>query len=522
MQRGKNTFGKETALLNTTLKEKIRESLSAVLPITFIVLFLSVFLVPLEVGTVVIFFVGALMLIIGMGMFQLGAETAMTPLGEGIGIALSKSRKTALIGAIVFVMGIIVTIAEPDLAVLSEQVPSIPNSTLIWTVALGVGIFLSVAVLRIILRIDLSVLLMILYAFLLLFSFFVPKDFLAVAFDSGGVTTGPITVPFIMALGVGLSAVRGDKNASSDSFGLVALSSIGPILAVMILGLCFSPKDASYSAISVADVKTMRDVTHAFAIEIPKYAKEVLISLLPIFAVFVIFELICHRYGKRQLKRICVGFIYTYIGLVFFLCGVNVGFAPVGTLLGARLASSKTKWLLVPIGMLIGYFIVKAEPAIQILNKQVQSVTGGSVSSKSMDRCLSIGVAVSIGLSILRILTSIPIQYIIIPGYIIALIMSRFVPKIFVGIAFDSGGVASGPMTSTFLLPMCIGICESLGKNIMTDAFGVVALVALTPLIAIQLMGITYLLKTRKQQMTVTSEFVLPDDCDEIIIFREG
>lgn len=507
--------------MNPTLKEKTQESLSAVLPITCIVLILSIVLVPLEIGTVVMFLVGALMLVLGMGMFQLGAEMAMSPLGEGIGIQLSKSRKISTVVLITLLVGILITIAEPDLQILSEQVLAIPNSTLIFTVAVGVGICLTLAVLRILLKIELSVMLTILYAAILIFSFFVPDGFLSVAFDSGGVTTGPITVPFIMALGVGLSSVRGDKNASSDSFGLVALSSVGPILAVMLLGCCYSPKEAVYTAAEIPNVITMRDVTHAFAVEIPKYAKEVLLSLLPIAAVFAVFQWTCRRYHKRQLKRIAVGFIYTYGGLVLFLCGVNVGFAPVGTMLGSELAGHALKWLLVPIGMLIGYYIVKAEPAIQILNHQVQTVTNGTISEKSMNRCLSIGVSVSIGLSVLRILVGIPIQWIILPGYVIALILSRFVPKIFIGIAFDSGGVASGPMTSTFLLPLCIGACEALNGNVMTDAFGVVALVALTPLIAIQIMGVHYNIKTKKQRNIPHPDQLLPKDSDDIVEIKE-
>ncbi|MGN1332403.1 MAG: DUF1538 domain-containing protein [Lachnospiraceae bacterium] len=507
--------------MNQQLKLKIQESLSAVLPITGIVLALSIFLVPLEVGTVVMFFVGAVMLIVGMGMFQLGAEMAMSPLGEGIGVQITKAKKVWIMAGVSLLMGILITIAEPDLQVLSNQVPSIPNSTLIITVAIGVGIFLAMAVLRIVLKIDLSILLIILYIGLLFFSFFVPREFLAVAFDSGGVTTGPITVPFIMALGVGLSSVRSDKNASSDSFGLVAMSSIGPILAVMLLGFFFNTTEAAYSQTEVVAVDTMRDVAAAFALELPHYVKEVAISIFPIIAVYLIFQFFTHRYQGRQRVRIVVGFGYTCLGLVLFLCGVNVGFAPVGTILGRELTSSSQSWLLVPIGMLIGYFIVKAEPAIQILNRQVQSVSNGMISAKSMNRSLSIGVAVSIGLAVLRILTGIPIQWIVIPGYVIALIMSRMVPKIFVGIAFDSGGVASGPMTSTFLLPLCIGACESIGGNIMTDAFGVVALVALTPLIAIQIMGVQYQLKLKKQKRITKPENLIPEDSDLIIEIEE-
>ncbi len=507
--------------LNPQLKVKITESLAAVLPITFIVLILSVFVVPLNVGTVAMFFTGAVMLIIGMGMFQLGAEMSMSPLGEGIGVQIAKSKSVFLAALIGFLMGFLITIAEPDLQVLSNQVPGIPNLTLILTVAVGVGIFLLLAVLRVAFKIDLSILLMILYLGVLVLSFFVPGEFLAVAFDSGGVTTGPMTVPFIMAMGVGLSSMRSDRDAASDSFGLVALSSIGPILAVMVLGCFYRTEGGAYEATPVPDVETMKDVTGAFAVEIPHFIKDVAISLLPILVVFLVFQIISHRYHKRQFWKISVGFGYTAIGLVLFLCGVEVGFAPVGSRLGQELAAGDTKWLLVPIGMIIGYFIVKAEPAIQILNKQVQSVTDGIVSEKAMNTALSVGVAVSIGLAMLRILTGIPIRWIVIPGYLIALVLSRFVPKIFVGIAFDSGGVASGPMTSTFLLPLCIGACVSAGGNVMTDAFGVVALVAMTPLIAIQIMGLSYRIKLSKQQKQATPEYLIPADSDEIVELEE-
>lgn len=503
--------------MNPKLKEKTMESLSAVLPITGIVLLISIFLVPMELGSLVMFVVGAIMLILGMGFFQLGAEMAMTPIGEGIGVQLSKTRKIMIVLLIGFIMGAIITISEPDLQVLAEQVPSVPNMVLILTVAVGVGLFLALAIVRIKFQIDLSKMLIILYGLLIGASFLVPREFLAVAFDSGGVTTGPMTVPFIMAMGVGLASIRTDKNSASDSFGLVALSSVGPILAVLILGCFYRPTETMYSSGDVAAVVTTRDVVNVFGRKIPTYAREVAISLFPIAVVFIVFQLITRRYHKRQLKRIAVGLIYTYIGLVLFLCGVNVGFAPVGSFLGQELASLVFNWILIPIGMLIGYYIVKAEPAIQVLNHQVENVTDGAISVKAMNRCMSAGVAISVGLAMMRVLTGLPIQWIIIPGYIIALVLSRFVPKIFVGIAFDSGGVASGPMTSTFLLPLSIGTCQALGGNLMTDAFGVVALVALTPLIAIQVMGIVYQVKTTAMQKKALQNAAYLDDCDEII-----
>lgn len=506
--------------MNVKLKERISESLSAVLPITGIVLMLSVFLIPMELGSVVMFLTGALMLIIGMGFFQLGAEMAMTPIGEGVGVQISKMQKLLTVLLTGFLMGVIITVSEPDLQVLAGQVPSVPNEVLILTVALGVGFFLALAIVRIRYKISLSMLLIVCYLVLILVSMFVPKEFLAVAFDSGGVTTGPMTVPFIMAMGVGLASMRSDKNAANDSFGLVALSSVGPILAVLILGCFFKPTEAAYSLTDVATVVTTQDVARVFAQGLPLYAKEVLISLVPILWVFLIFQWLTHRYHGVQIKRIVIGFGYTYIGLVLFLCGANVGFAPVGAYLGKELAAVSFRWILVPIGALIGYYIVKAEPAIQVLNHQVEAVTNGAISVKMMNRCMQIGVAASVGLAMLRVLTGISIQWFVIPGYIIALVLSRMVPDIFIGIAFDSGGVASGPMTSTFLLPLSIGVCEALGGNLMTDAFGVVALVALTPLIAIQLMGLVYKAKTAKRTQTVPA--AIADDCDMIVDLEEG
>ena len=506
--------------MNVKLKEKIRESLSAVLPITGIVLMLSIFVIPMELGSVVMFLTGALMLIVGMGFFQLGAEMAMTPLGEGVGVQISKMKKLLTVLLTGFLMGVIITVSEPDLQVLAGQVPSVPNMVLIMTVAVGVGLFLALAIVRIRYKLSLSMLLIVCYLALILVSAFVPKEFLAVAFDSGGVTTGPMTVPFIMAMGVGLASVRSDKNAANDSFGLVALSSVGPILAVLILGCFFKPTEAAYTLTDVATVVTTQDVARVFAQGLPLYAREVLLSLVPILWVFLIFQWLTHRYHGLQIKRIIVGFGYTYIGLVLFLCGANVGFAPVGAYLGKELAGLSLRWILVPIGALIGYYIVKAEPAIQVLNHQVEAVTNGAISVKMMNRCMQIGVAASVGLAMLRVLTGISIQWFVIPGYIIALVLSRMVPDIFIGIAFDSGGVASGPMTSTFLLPLSIGVCEALGGNLMTDAFGVVALVALTPLIAIQLMGLVYKLKTAKRTQTVPA--AIADDCDMIVDLEEG
>ncbi len=488
--------------MNQKLKEKIVESLSSVLPITLIVLVVGVILIPIDLGALVLFITGAVMLIFGMGFFQLGAEMALSPLGEGIGAALSRKKRLRSVLAIMFLMGVIITISEPDLQVLAGQVPAVPNRILIWTVAGGVGVFLAMAVFRIFLQIRLSDILIVLYAVVLIASFLVPRDFVAVAFDSGGVTTGPMTVPFIMATGIGLASVRGDKNAANDSFGLVALSSVGPVLAVMVLGCFFRPAGARLSGVTLAEVVTTRDVVRVFLQNLPRYMHEVMISFVPVLLVFLVFQLCSAQFKPRQVMRILIGFTYTYIGLVLFLCGVNVGFAPVGTFLGRALAGLEQRWVLVPIGVLIGYFIVKAEPAIQVLNRQVAAATDGAIPAQDMNRCLSAGVAISVGLAMLRVLTGLPLYWIVIPGYLSALLLSKLVPGMFVGIAFDSGGVASGPMTTTFLLPLSIGASEELGGSILTDAFGVVALVALTPLIAVQLMGFKYQMEEKRQLKT--------------------
>ena len=451
----------------------------------------------MEIGTLALFLTGAVMLIVGMGFFQLGAEMAMTPLGQGVGGRLMKGSRLVLIMLVSFVMGVIITIAEPDLQVLANQVASIPNQVLIWTVAVGVGIFLVIAVLRVFFHVSLSNMLMIFYILLFALSFFSPDSFTAVAFDSGGVTTGPMTVPFIMALGVGLSASRSDRDGASDSFGLVALCSIGPIMMVLLLGIFYNPSEATYDAAEIIGVVTTVDVMKQFVIELPQYAKEVVISIVPVAGVFLIFQLFTRSYHIKQVLRMVIGFVYTILGLVLFLTGVNVGFAPVGNFLGSGLAGSSYKWLLVPIGVVIGYYIVKAEPAVQVLNKQVEDLTSGTISRKMMNTALSAGVACAVALSMVRVLTGVNIYWIIIPGYIISLVLSRIVPPVFVGIAFDSGGVASGPMTSTFLLPLAMGSCTAVGGNVVTDAFGVVALVAMAPLIAIQIMGLIYVHKSK-------------------------
>ena len=477
--------------LNKQLKEKTKESMASVLPITAIVFLRSITIAPLDPGTLVLFLFGAILLIGGMGLFTLGVDMSMTPMGEGVGLELSRCRRLVIPVLVYFVLGVLTTVAEPDLQVLAEQVPSIENLVLILTVAVGVGIFLVIAFLRVRMGIPLRRLLVFFYIIVFILAFFTPANFVPVSFDSGGVTTGPITVPFIMALGVGIASSRSDKNSASDSFGLVALCSIGPILSVLLLGILYRPEEAVYASSPLPDVSTTLDAALYFRDAFPAYFEEVATALLPIAGMFAAFQILSRRFRGNQLLRIGAGLIYTYLGLVLFLCGVNVGFMPAGQTIGATVAASEERWMLVPIGMLIGYYIVKAEPAVAVLTKQVEEVSNGSISHKAMGHALSIGVCVSVGLAMVRVLTGLNIFYLLIPGYVISLGLAFFVPSIFTGIAFDSGGVASGPMTATFLLPFAMGACSAVGGNIMTDAFGVVAMVAMTPLVTIQVMGLS-------------------------------
>lgn len=501
------------------LAEKLKEAAASVLPVTAIVAVLCLALVRVDVGLMLSFLLGSGLLILGMGLFTLGAELSMSRIGNLIGAKMTKSRKLWFILAVSFLLGVAITMAEPDLQVLATNVPAIDKTVLIVTVSVGVGLFLMLCMVRILFSVSLRLLLIVFYALLFLGAFLSDAGFLSVAFDSGGVTTGPMTVPFIMALGVGISATRSDRHAADDSFGLVALCSIGPILAVMMLGLIYNPDSAAYTPPVIPEIADSKQLWNLFAVELPTYMKEIALSLLPIVLFFAVFQALILKLSGRNLTRILIGLVYTYIGLVLFLTGVNVGFMPAGNYLGQVLAGLSHPWVIVPIAVVMGYFIVKAEPAVYVLNKQVEEITDGAISARAMGTALSAGVAISLGIAMVRVLTGISILWILIPGYTIALVISFFVPKIYTAIAFDSGGVASGPMTAAFLLPLAQGACVALGGNIVTDAFGVVAMVAMTPLITIQVMGLYSKLAEKKKTAAVPTPayaFDLLDD-DAII-----
>ena len=485
--------------MNKVLKEKIMEAFSSVLPITAIVLIASV-VWPMPPGTILMFMGGAALLILGMGFFSLGVDMAMMPMGEGVGVQLTKSSKLALIIIISFLMGVIITIAEPDLIVMAQQIGdnAIPFWYLIGTVAAGVGFLLMVAVLRTLFKIRLSILLIVSYTITFVLCCFVPGSFIPIAFEAGGIATGPILVPFIIAIGLGLASVRSDKNSHDDSFGLVSLVLTGPVIAMLLLGIFYEPPAMEVTTAAIQEVTSSREVVKFFAVKMPFYFVDVVLALGCIMICFIVLQIVSRRYHGHQLVRIAIGFLYTLIGLVFFLTGVNVGFIPVGQLLGLQLAASSFKWVLIPFGTLIGYFLVAAEPAVHVLTRQVEDVSSGAITRKMMNRGLAIGMAAALTITMTRILLGISIMWILIPGYVLALVLTFFVPKIFIGIAFDSGAVCSGPMSATFLLPLAMGVAQGAGRDLMTYAIGIVAIVAMTPILVVQIMGIMYQLRTKQ------------------------
>ncbi len=507
----------------SVFKEKILESAKSVLPV-FIIVLLLCFIVPeIDISVLTSFIFGAVLVIVGTGIFNVGAEMSMTPMGEYVGAQMTRSRKIWLIISLSFVVGVMITMSEPDLQILAEN-SGLDKISLILAVSCGVGAFLVVAMLRILFGIKLKYLLIAFYIVTFVLAFFVPSDFRSIAFDSGGVTTGPMTVPFIIALGVGVSSIRSDSRENNDSFGLVALCSVGPIIAVFILGILSRGKVAEYPPPSIDQIFTSSQLGKSYIVALPHYLLEVLKSVLPIAVFFFVYQLFAGKIGKKALARISIGLAYTVVGLLLFLTGANVGFMSAGTALGTTFGSSNFAWVVIPLGMILGFFIVAAEPAVQVLQAQVENVTSGAIPKKALAIALEIGVAISVGIAMLRAITGMNIMIPLIIGYSVALILTFFVPEIFTSIAFDSGGVASGAMTSTFLLAFSVGTNFGVTghtNNIMVDAFGTVAMVAMTPLIAIQILGIVYKIRISKIDKKATEELISMPETEEVVDVKE-
>ncbi|MCL1789561.1 MAG: DUF1538 domain-containing protein [Oscillospiraceae bacterium] len=471
-------------------KKRLFEAIRSILPVTGLVLVLALIYVPMSSDLLIKFVIGSGFLIIGMTLFTLGADIAMTPMGNILGEYIAKKR-LRFIAVMGVVLGFIITVTEPGLQVLAHLADDIPTVILIVTVAVGVGVFLAFSFLREVRHLSFKYVLLIFYSLLFIMALFVPKNFLSIAFDSGGATTGAMTVPFIMALGVGIAHTQKRRKSGSndDNFGLIAICSIGPILTVMILGLLYTSDGESDYAVLIegaVDKSLWSEYSSTFV----EYLSETFILLAPIAIFFVVFNMFALKIPQKKLLRIFKGLIYTFAGLVFFLTGANAGFLPAGSVIGKSLANSGHSWFLVAAGMAFGYLIISAEPAVPVLIQQVVDITRGAVSYKAFKLSLSVGVALAIGISMLRVVTGLHIMWILLPGYIISVGLAFVVPKIYTSIAFDSGGVVSGPLSSAFLLPLAIGASDSLGGNVVNDAFGLIAMVAMTPLVTVQVMGL--------------------------------
>lgn len=503
------------------LISKLKEAAISVFPVTLIVIAFSYTkYVSISTKEMIAFLLCAVFLVVGIALFNLGADLAMSPMGEHIGAGLTKTGNVNILLSVCFVMGVLITVAEPDLSVLAEQVKTVMNPTLlIVVVGLGVGIFLSLGIVKIIGKKNLSLLLMFFYMILFAGCSLLIESgksaFVPLSFDSGGVTTGPITVPFIMALGVGIATIIGGKDSNENSFGLIALCSVGPILAMIALSIGASGS-LTYK---LPDYDLEYNVGKGFAGILLASVKDVAKALALILCFFLLLQFFVLNLSRRRMKRIFVGIGYTFVGLVVFLTSVTVGFMPIGFKIGMQIADAP-KWLIIGAGFVLGMVVVLAEPAVHVLKKQVEQVTNGTVTALSMLLALSIGVGVSIGLSMLRMIVGFSVLYYLIPGYLISLGLSFFVPGIYTAIAFDSGGVASGPLTSSFILPLMIGACETLcGTDmILSYAFGVVAMVAMTPLITIQALGFKAVLKKYLAHRRAMKRIFDADD-EQIIYF---
>lgn len=486
------------------LFEKFMESLRSVLPITLIIIFICFTFVPISTDAMLSFLLGSAMLVVGIALFTIGVENAMIPIGEHSGTWMAKTQKFRIIIPLSFVLGAVIAIAEPNLQVLAANVPFMNKTVLTLSMAAGVGIMLTVGILRIFYRIKLKWFLLFFYTAIFVFTAFVESDFLGAAFDAGGIITGPVTVPFIMALCVGAASLRSDTGADADSFGLVSFIAAGPIFVVMALSFVYKGN----AVVTLDTLKLYSDtleLSGSFVRAIPVYMLEVLSALAPIFICFLLFQFAVLKLNRNTFIRITTGVLFTYVGLVLFLTGVNVSFSPVGSLIGGVLAENDMLVLLVLVGTALGWFSISAEPSVQVLNKQVEEISGGTITAGAMGTALSIAVACAMAFSMIRVISGISILWILVPGYLVSLALMFFVPDIFTSIAFDSGGVASGPMSVTFMLPFAIGASRALGGNILSDAFGLVGTVAMMPLITIQVMGAIYKIKLKvaKEQAAV-------------------
>lgn len=495
------------------LLQKFRETFMSVFPIMLIVVALGLTVAPMSGTLILRFIVGGFLVIIGLTLFLLGVDIGILPIGEKSGAALTGKQNLPLLLSASFLIGVMITIAEPDVQVLADQIktiaPAVNKWVLVLGIACGVGFFMMIGLCRVVLSLNLHAVLIISYVALFALAFLCPADLQGAAFDAGGATTGPMTVPFIMSLGLGVASVRaGSRGGASDSdssFGLTGISSVGPIAAVCVYGMILnmSGNGVASAESAISGGERLDEGLSVFLEYIPSVAREVFMALLPLVIMFVFFQFLLLKMPPVQIRRCTQGITYCFIGLIFFLTGANGGFMSAGQALGRALGASAFAhgggWtlLIILVSLAFGAIAVCAEPAVWVLTEQVEEASSGAIRRSVMLASLSIGVAASVALCTVRILCGFSLWYILIPGYLIALAMTFFCPPFFTGLAFDSGGVASGPMTSTFILSFTMGAASASSGSLASGAFGVIALVAMTPLITIQILGILFTRKAR-------------------------
>ncbi len=482
------------------LLEKLKEVTLSVLPITLLVVLLNFSIVPIEPQTFIRFVIGAIILTLGLGVFLFGAHLGIVPIGSLMGETIAKTNKIHLVGILGFVLGFLITIAEPDLQILANQVNlasgGIVSGTLILVVvSSGVGIMVAIGLIRIIYGMPLNQVFTLTYFIILLLGLKTSEEFLAISVDASGATTGAMTTPFILALGYGVSQLKGGKMAEADSFGMVGLASAGPIFAIMMMSMVKGLSNIQGGAkLAAVNQGILKPYIRAFG----QFSKEAVFTLLPLFLLFLIFNKVKFKLNKSTRNNILKGLVYAYVGLTLFLVGVNAGFMEVGRIMGKGIVNY-SPWLLPVIGFFLGMLVVLAEPAVYVLTEQVEEVTAGHIKRKVLLVALSIGIALAVSTSMLRIMIpNLKLWHFLLPGFLTAAVLSYKVPPIFVGIAYDAGGVASGPMTATFVLAFAQGAASAISTaNVLIDAFGVIAMVAMTPLVAIQTLGIIFKMKTK-------------------------
>lgn len=479
----------------------------SIVPIFVIVLLLSFSrLARLDFyrGDYVLLLIGMIILIVGLTFFQIGVSSGLSKVGEYMGTSLSNQKSLFIVILFSFTLGALITCAEPSILIVTKQV-SIPPLLLIGGIAVGVGIFVVIGMLRIIQHKPLKLWYIFFYAITFMILVFVAMDpnkrrFLPFIFDSGGITTGSATVPFILALGAGVATVRGGKSASNDSFGLVGMASIGPILTMTILIMIanisgnYNPSDyySSLTSLNSIPMMFMKALLPQSLTDLGSLLS-VFIAFAPIILIFFIYNFLFLRLPKRQIYKILIGFLFSYIGLVLFLCATSATMTPIGFFVGGELGKNVAKPFLVLIAFFLGLVTILCEPAVHVLTNQMENISDGRIKKITVLLSLSIGVGIAIGLATLRVIMNFSIMYIVIPGYALSFILMFVCPDIYSAMAFDSGGTASGPMASSFILPMIVGVTGSIygeHADYYENSFGVIALIALTPILAIQLLGI--------------------------------